>query len=90
MPQLRQLIVVDDRNRKILGDVIADPAYTTADLALARELLAADALREGRLVRLSPLSITYDHRIVDGSEAVRFLVRIKELIEDPGQMLIEL
>src|SRR5207247_11131284 len=30
-------------------------------LALARELLAADALHEGRLVRLSPLSITYEH-----------------------------
>jgi len=35
-------------------------------------------------------ALTYDHRIVDGSEAVRFLVRIKELIEDPGNLLIEL
>jgi 2-oxoglutarate dehydrogenase E2 component (dihydrolipoamide succinyltransferase) len=34
-------------------------------------------------------ALTYDHRIVDGSEAVRFLVRIKELIEDPGALLIE-
>jgi 2-oxoglutarate dehydrogenase E2 component (dihydrolipoamide succinyltransferase) len=34
-------------------------------------------------------ALTYDHRIVDGSEAVRFLVRIKELVEDPGAMLIE-
>ena len=35
------------------------------------------------------LALTYDHRIVDGSEAVRFLVRVKELVEDPGALLIE-
>jgi 2-oxoglutarate dehydrogenase E2 component (dihydrolipoamide succinyltransferase) len=34
-------------------------------------------------------ALTYDHRIVDGSEAVRFLVKIKELIEDPGALLLE-
>jgi 2-oxoglutarate dehydrogenase E2 component (dihydrolipoamide succinyltransferase) len=33
-------------------------------------------------------ALTYDHRIVDGSEAVRFLVRIKELVEDPGALLL--
>jgi 2-oxoglutarate dehydrogenase E2 component (dihydrolipoamide succinyltransferase) len=35
------------------------------------------------------LALSYDHRIVDGSEAVRFLVRIKELIEDPETLLLE-
>ena len=35
------------------------------------------------------LALSYDHRIVDGSEAVRFLVRVKELIEDPESLLIE-
>ncbi len=35
------------------------------------------------------IALSYDHRIVDGLEAVQFLVRVKELIEDPGQMLIE-
>jgi 2-oxoglutarate dehydrogenase E2 component (dihydrolipoamide succinyltransferase) len=35
------------------------------------------------------LALSYDHRIVDGSEAVRFLVRIKELIEDPEVLLLE-
>jgi 2-oxoglutarate dehydrogenase E2 component (dihydrolipoamide succinyltransferase) len=35
------------------------------------------------------LALTYDHRIVDGAEAVRFLVRLKELIEDPGALLLE-
>ena len=46
---------------------------------------------DGR-IELRPMmytALTYDHRIVDGSEAVRFLVRIKELVEDPGQLLIE-
>ena len=35
------------------------------------------------------VALSYDHRIVDGLEAVQFLVRVKELIEDPGQMLLE-
>jgi 2-oxoglutarate dehydrogenase E2 component (dihydrolipoamide succinyltransferase) len=35
------------------------------------------------------VALTYDHRIVDGAEAVRFLVRVKELVEDPGALLLE-
>jgi 2-oxoglutarate dehydrogenase E2 component (dihydrolipoamide succinyltransferase) len=35
------------------------------------------------------VALTYDHRIVDGSEAVQFLVRIKQLVEDPGAMLLD-
>lgn len=35
------------------------------------------------------LALTYDHRIVDGSEAVRFLVAVKKMIEDPETMLLE-
>ncbi|MDA2918291.1 2-oxoglutarate dehydrogenase complex dihydrolipoyllysine-residue succinyltransferase [Desulfobacterota bacterium AH_259_B03_O07] len=35
------------------------------------------------------LALSYDHRIVDGREAVLFLVRIKTLIEDPGALLLE-
>ncbi len=35
------------------------------------------------------LALSYDHRIVDGSEAVRFLVTIKELLEDPESLLLE-
>ena len=34
-------------------------------------------------------ALTYDHRIVDGSEAVQFLVRVKQLVEDPGALLLE-
>ncbi|HEU5086382.1 MAG TPA: 2-oxoglutarate dehydrogenase complex dihydrolipoyllysine-residue succinyltransferase, partial [Roseiflexaceae bacterium] len=35
------------------------------------------------------LALSYDHRIVDGAEAVRFLVRVKELLEDPETLLLE-
>ena len=35
------------------------------------------------------IALSYDHRIVDGREAVQFLVKIKELVEDPGQLLLE-
>jgi 2-oxoglutarate dehydrogenase E2 component (dihydrolipoamide succinyltransferase) len=35
------------------------------------------------------VALTYDHRIVDGAEAVKFLVRVKELVEDPGALLLD-
>jgi 2-oxoglutarate dehydrogenase E2 component (dihydrolipoamide succinyltransferase) len=35
------------------------------------------------------IALSYDHRIVDGREAVQFLVRLKELVEDPESLLIE-
>lgn len=35
------------------------------------------------------LALTYDHRIVDGRESVQFLVKVKELIEDPERLLLE-
>jgi 2-oxoglutarate dehydrogenase E2 component (dihydrolipoamide succinyltransferase) len=35
------------------------------------------------------VALSYDHRIVDGREAVQFLVKIKEYVEDPGNLLLE-
>ena len=35
------------------------------------------------------LALTYDHRIIDGAEAVRFLVTIKDCLEDPARLLLE-
>ncbi|KAG2212663.1 hypothetical protein INT47_000640 [Mucor saturninus] len=35
------------------------------------------------------IALTYDHRLVDGREAVQFLVRIKELVEDPRRLLLD-
>ena len=48
--------------------------------------------REGHVV-IRPMmyvALTYDHRIVDGREAVSFLKRIKECVEDPSRMLLEI
>ncbi|PIX66663.1 MAG: dihydrolipoamide succinyltransferase, partial [Sphingomonadales bacterium CG_4_10_14_3_um_filter_58_15] len=36
------------------------------------------------------MALSYDHRLIDGREAVTFLVRIKEAIEDPARLLIDL
>ena len=36
------------------------------------------------------LALSYDHRIVDGKEAVTFLVRVKECLEDPERLLLDL
>ena len=35
------------------------------------------------------LALSYDHRLVDGKEAVTFLVRVKELLEDPARLALE-
>jgi 2-oxoglutarate dehydrogenase E2 component (dihydrolipoamide succinyltransferase) len=36
------------------------------------------------------LALSYDHRIVDGREAVTFLVRVKEALEDPARLVLDL
>ena len=36
------------------------------------------------------LALSYDHRLIDGREAVQFLVAIKGMIEDPARILLEL
>ena len=36
------------------------------------------------------LALTYDHRAVDGKEAVTFLVRVKEALEDPARLMLEI
>jgi 2-oxoglutarate dehydrogenase E2 component (dihydrolipoamide succinyltransferase) len=48
-------------------------------------------VRNGEIVARSMMyvALTYDHRIVDGREAVTFLKHIKELIEDPARILLE-
>ena len=48
--------------------------------------------RDGAVVILPMMyvALTYDHRIVDGREAVTFLKRIKDVIEDPARMLLEI
>jgi len=36
------------------------------------------------------LALSYDHRVVDGREAVTFLVKVKQAIEDPARLLLTL
>jgi 2-oxoglutarate dehydrogenase E2 component (dihydrolipoamide succinyltransferase) len=49
-------------------------------------------VRDGQIVirPMMYLALSYDHRIVDGREAVTFLVRIKEALEDPARLLVDL
>ena len=36
------------------------------------------------------LALSYDHRMIDGKEAVQFLVTVKDLLEDPTRLLLEI
>jgi 2-oxoglutarate dehydrogenase E2 component (dihydrolipoamide succinyltransferase) len=36
------------------------------------------------------LALTYDHRIIDGKDSVQFLVTIKQLLEDPSRLLLQI
>ena len=36
------------------------------------------------------LALTYDHRIIDGKDSVQFLVTVKQLLEDPGRLLLNI
>ena len=36
------------------------------------------------------LALSYDHRVVDGREAVTFLVRVKDVLEDPARLVLDL
>jgi 2-oxoglutarate dehydrogenase E2 component (dihydrolipoamide succinyltransferase) len=49
-------------------------------------------VREGQIVarQMMYLALSYDHRMVDGKEAVTFLVHVKEAIEDPKRLVLDL
>ena len=49
-------------------------------------------VRDGQIVvrPMMYLALSYDHRLVDGREAVTFLVRVKEAIEDPARLLLDM
>ena len=54
----------------------------------ARPMVLADGSVAARPMMY--LALSYDHRIVDGREAVTFLVRVKEAIEDPQRLLLDI
>jgi 2-oxoglutarate dehydrogenase E2 component (dihydrolipoamide succinyltransferase) len=52
--------------------------------------IGADGKTEQIVIRpMMYLALTYDHRLIDGKEAVSFLKRVKELVEDPWRLFIE-
>ena len=66
---------VDVFSSDVVWLVTGTPAYTAA----------------GSVVVVRPMmyvALSYDHRLVDGRESVSFLVRVKELLEDPASMII--
>lgn len=56
----------------------------------ARECCAVPVQGQVVIGPMMYVALSYDHRIVDGPEAVQFLVRIKELEEDAGNLLLEI
>jgi 2-oxoglutarate dehydrogenase E2 component (dihydrolipoamide succinyltransferase) len=45
---------------------------------------------EVKVLPMMYLALSYDHRMIDGKEAVQFLVTIKELLEDPTRLILEI
>ncbi len=45
---------------------------------------------EIKIRQMMYLALSYDHRIIDGKEAVTFLVKVKEALEDPRRLLLGL
>lgn len=81
-------------NGGVFGSLLSTPIINppqSAVLGLHR-IEERPVVRDGQIVAkpMMYLALTYDHRLVDGREAVTFLVRIKEAIEDPTRLLIDL
>jgi 2-oxoglutarate dehydrogenase E2 component (dihydrolipoamide succinyltransferase) len=81
-------------NGGVFGSLMSTPILNPPQVGiLGLHKIEDRPVAAGSQVVLKPMmyvAVSYDHRIVDGAEAVQFLVKVKELIEDPGQMLIEL
>jgi 2-oxoglutarate dehydrogenase E2 component (dihydrolipoamide succinyltransferase) len=80
-------------NGGVYGSLLSSPILNTPQVGiLGMHKIEERPIAVGGQVVIRPmmyLALSYDHRIVDGSEAVRFLVRIKELLEDPEALLLE-
>ena len=79
-------------NGGVYGSLMSTPIVNPPQVAiLGLHTIKERPIGVGGAIELRPMmyvALTYDHRIVDGEDAVRFLVRVKELIEDPGALLI--
>jgi 2-oxoglutarate dehydrogenase E2 component (dihydrolipoamide succinyltransferase) len=80
-------------NGGIFGSLVSTPILTLPQVAILgmHKIQERPVVVEGE-VTVRPmmyLALSYDHRVIDGAEAVSFLVRIKELVEDPESLLLE-
>jgi len=81
-------------NGGVFGSMLSTPIINPPQSAI----LGMHAINErpmvvGGEIVIRPMmyvALTYDHRIIDGREAVTFLVRIKECVEDPSRLLFDL
>jgi len=80
-------------NGGVYGSLMSTPILNPPQVGILgmHKIEERPIARDGQVV-IRPMmyvALSYDHRVVDGSEAVRFLVRVKELVEDPEQLLLE-
>jgi len=80
-------------NGGVFGSLLSTPILNTPQVGILgmHTIQQRPVARDGEVV-IRPMmyvALSYDHRVVDGQEAVQFLVRIKELIEDPESLLLE-
>lgn len=80
-------------NGGIFGSLLATPIINPPQSAiLGLHAIQDRPVARGGQVVIRPMmyvALTYDHRIIDGRESVSFLKRIKECVEDPARMLVE-
>ena len=81
-------------NGGVFGSLMSTPILNTPQSGVLGMHRIEDraVVRDGAIVirPMMYLALSYDHRLVDGREAVTFLVRVKEAIEDPARLLIDL
>ena len=80
-------------NGGVFGSLVSTPIINPPQVGILglHKIQDRPVAVEGK-IEVRPMmyvALTYDHRIVDGAEAVRFLVRVRELAEDPGTLLLE-
>jgi 2-oxoglutarate dehydrogenase E2 component (dihydrolipoamide succinyltransferase) len=81
-------------NGGVFGSLLSTPILNPPQTAILgmHKIQDRPMVVEGEIVvrPMMYLALSYDHRLIDGQEAVRFLVAIKDLIEDPARILLEL
>ncbi|HEY5809957.1 MAG TPA: 2-oxoglutarate dehydrogenase complex dihydrolipoyllysine-residue succinyltransferase [Povalibacter sp.] len=81
-------------NGGVFGSLMSTPILNTPQVAiLGMHKIQERPMAVNGEIKIRPmmyLALTYDHRIVDGRESVQFLVAIKEALEDPARLLLQL